>query len=828
MKRIIAALTALMLLMPSALAETWITVSSWAYNDVSNFKKAGMLPESFDDINDFTQPVTRLQTAQILYSAISNVADDLSSYVWSSDYFSDTDDKSALELLNRGIMEGDFSGEYDENGTRLLLFYPDRQLTREEMAVILDRTVEYYFINDQSEISCQEPADYSEISVWAQASVLRMMDMGIISGMDDNMFVPKGALTIEQAISLVYRLYSYLPTGQEADGARLDGKTEETVQTYPNGIEETKKGDMLYLKQDGQTLIEFETDIYSNIYCETVDIRIFAAAQNFYGKTDIYDVAEKTITAKLPYPVYSVDSEYITVKSSVIGPFCFGLYDWNGNKVTDVNYSLKELQQLKSNGFSGLTAEYKSPSGIIYFSDQNDGGSLCAIDSNGENKRKLSDKNCVSRIYCLNDRLYFIAEENGIYSLCSIKTDGTGEIKINDYTKETHDAGIVERYSEYSGTPNDEDILGAAIISKTNDHYDLSRKYNQIISDGDWIYYLSDNKYYADGEYNSICRFKIADNNTIEKEQITDEIISTGSTIQFKNGKMYFLDEKKLSENSYSCIYSSDLYCFDGNSISQLNGDLNVLEYCFFNDSIILFTGDDYDECKSYIINSDGSDPQPMEEINKAKERYIERMEKIKEARDSGETIEWRRESYTLVYDEFSDDTFTVYAILTYTGNNSEKSIFTSDANGNITQLTNKHVDILARYGDILVFCDSDPLASGCRIIRYDMNTGEQRIAADNYYNASASIYLRSYYGKYAYYYDRNLNIWRYDIENDITEEIAPNSGTYKYGAVYDMFGKNDGMYKLDTDGNYCLVTNKEYAANCLYVENGTGKAIHF
>ena len=122
MKRIIAALTALMLLMPSALAETWITVSSWAYNDVSNFKKAGMLPESFDDISDFTQPVTRLQTAQILYSALKHVADDRFTTLYSSNV-SDTDDESALQLASRRIMTAEASNEYDENGIELYYFY---------------------------------------------------------------------------------------------------------------------------------------------------------------------------------------------------------------------------------------------------------------------------------------------------------------------------------------------------------------------------------------------------------------------------------------------------------------------------------------------------------------------------------------------------------------------------------------------------------------------------------------------------------------------------------------------------------------------------------
>ena len=816
MKRIIAALTALMLLMPSALAETWITVSSWAYNDVSNFKKAGMLPESFDDISDFTQPVTRLQTAQILYSALSNVADN--KFI-SNNYFNifcDTDDESVLHLAARGIMTGEFSEERDENGLRCYFFYPDRLITREEMATILDRSFANFLSSNISYNYCAEPADYSEISDWAKESVINMMSIGIISGIGNNLFAPKDTLTIEQAISLVYRLYSYLPTGQEADGARLDGKTEETVQTYSNGIEETKKGNMLYLKQNGQILTEFETDIYSNIYCATVNGKILAAAQNRYGKTDIYDVSEKEISVKLPYPVYSVDSEYITVKSSVIGPFSFGLYDWNGNKVTDINYSLEELQQLKSNGFSSLTAQYNSPSGMIYFSDWNDGGSLCSIDSNGENKRKLSDKNCISRIYYLNDRLYYIAEENGIYSLYSVKTDGTGEVKITEYSQKTDSFSLLSRYIMYDGIANNGTRDGMLYSTKYDSKYTMNEQsYTQLATDGEWIYYL-DNK----GTYNSIYRFKINYDNTVEKEQISEDILSTGTFVQFKDGKIYFLDEKKIIENEQNGSFT-DLYCFDGNILKKINGDLPVVYFGFCDEKLVIFSGTSFAEFTPYILNLDGSNPQIMENIKAAQDEYKQNFYDKQKALKNGEDY-IDDSSHKYILNEYSNDKYTIYTVYD-NSNKNNSSTYVRDFNENEALVFNGYHPILTLNNDNIIYIESDINTKSSYLIIYNISTQEHRVVARNYYD-----YLQTVKDNYIIYYDRNLNIWRYDIENDITEEIAPNSGTYKYGAVYDMFGKNDGMYKLDTDGNYCLVTNKEYAANCLYVENGTGKAIHF
>ena len=72
MKRIITALftAAILVASVSANAAPWITVSTWAYNSVSNFKNAGLLPDSFDNVDDYTQSITRVQLAELLRSAL--------------------------------------------------------------------------------------------------------------------------------------------------------------------------------------------------------------------------------------------------------------------------------------------------------------------------------------------------------------------------------------------------------------------------------------------------------------------------------------------------------------------------------------------------------------------------------------------------------------------------------------------------------------------------------------------------------------------------------------------------------------------------------------
>lgn len=824
MKRVISVLLIVMMLSPFAVsAQTWITVSSWAYNDVSNFKKEGMLPESLDETGDFTKPVTRMQFAEILYSALTNVADStLMGNVHSLAGFADTDDQKVLYLYWRGIMEGENTGEFDEYGMPVCYFYPDRLLTREEMAVIMDRTVEWFLRYDFNEGSYELPADYDEISDWAKESTIRMMSIGLISGVGENRFAPKDNLTIEQAISIVYRLYSHLPTAQAADGANIEGDTETEVQTYSNGVVETKMGNMLYLNYNGQRLMEFETDIYANIFCETVDGKMYAAAQNCYGKTDIYDLSQQTITAKIPYPIYNVDSEYIIAKSSVIGPFSFGLYDWSGDQVTDVKYSQSELEELKNNNFQLGTAEYKSPSGMIYFSDWNDNGSVCVIDSNGENKRKLSDKKCTSRIYYADGRIYFEADDNGKSALYSIKTDGTGEVKISEYTNQSFWTILNDSYVVCDEVPTDRNSSGMLTYTKYNYDYSINSKGSRMAKYGEWIYYLSYNNNDVPGAYNSICRFRITDDNEVEKEKITDDIIYSGFSAQFIDGKMYFLDEKERMENSETGTLYSDLYCFDGDKVTKINGDMGVVDYCFYNDKLVMFVGDGYDNYVTYSAELDGSNPQVMEDVEAAKERYKEEQNKMNEELNNGG--QWS-ETDTYAYEDISDDKFTVYSVSKIVLNNEEieshENVYIRDTQGNETKISDTGMSIMARYGDILIYSENEGLINNS-VISYDMNTGKKRVIADNKYLQMTNI------EQYIFFYDKNLNIWRYDISTDTLEEIAPNSGSDKYGKVADLFGKNDGMYKIDTNGNYTLVTNKEYAANSIYVENGTGKTLMF
>ncbi|MDR1328832.1 MAG: S-layer homology domain-containing protein, partial [Oscillospiraceae bacterium] len=83
-------------------------------------------------------------------------------------------------------------------------FAPDMQITREQMAAMLNNYVEFAKITLASG-SGPAFADAGEISSWASAAVRKMADAGIIAGVGDNKFAPKLTASRAEVATLLAR-----------------------------------------------------------------------------------------------------------------------------------------------------------------------------------------------------------------------------------------------------------------------------------------------------------------------------------------------------------------------------------------------------------------------------------------------------------------------------------------------------------------------------------------------------------------------------------------------------------------------------------------------
>lgn len=174
--------------------------SAWAKADVERAAELGILAQELQD--KYRQPITRAEfcsLADLLWSKVTG-----SSAAAQTVSFTDTDDAHVLNMAAEGIV----SGVGDSR------FSPDGQLTREQAAVILVRLADT--INDRGGKEHVVPAgtaafaDNGSISGWALEAVGRVQAGGVMSGVGENMFSPKGNYTREQAVITVMRIYDLL------------------------------------------------------------------------------------------------------------------------------------------------------------------------------------------------------------------------------------------------------------------------------------------------------------------------------------------------------------------------------------------------------------------------------------------------------------------------------------------------------------------------------------------------------------------------------------------------------------------------------------------
>ena len=101
-----------------------------------------------------------------------------------------------------GIINGD-------NGN----FGKGRSITREDMCTMVARAAEKYNINLKTQYSADLFDDYNNISDYAQDSVTKLQTAGIINGMGDGTFAPKGEVTRAMAAKVIYEIVQLIVKG---------------------------------------------------------------------------------------------------------------------------------------------------------------------------------------------------------------------------------------------------------------------------------------------------------------------------------------------------------------------------------------------------------------------------------------------------------------------------------------------------------------------------------------------------------------------------------------------------------------------------------------
>ena len=181
-------------------------ISPWAKDSVAMAEKINLIQPG--ENYNYTAFITREEFCGLIFSYIRNAAEILDSPA-AAVPFTDTNN-AHIGILNLwGIIKGKSETE----------FAPNDSLTREEAAAILCRLINKIYPGRDATAQYFDFADSGEISEWAMNDIQVICNMGIMQGIGDNRFAPKGLYTTEQAVATLVRVYNNFSKSNDTSNA---------------------------------------------------------------------------------------------------------------------------------------------------------------------------------------------------------------------------------------------------------------------------------------------------------------------------------------------------------------------------------------------------------------------------------------------------------------------------------------------------------------------------------------------------------------------------------------------------------------------------------
>lgn len=168
----------------------------WAESDIQNMIKKNVVQVGGDNKFYPNREITRAEFAVFLVRTLG-----LGENVQGSKNFKDvTSDKSyyreVLAAANSGIVAGVSADRFN----------PDAKITRQEMAVMLDRALKYAKVSVQpNQALINKFADGKQIAAWAKNSVSVAVATNLIGGRENNSFAPKSFASRAEAVVILHR-----------------------------------------------------------------------------------------------------------------------------------------------------------------------------------------------------------------------------------------------------------------------------------------------------------------------------------------------------------------------------------------------------------------------------------------------------------------------------------------------------------------------------------------------------------------------------------------------------------------------------------------------
>lgn len=180
------------------------SVSSWALPEYTKAANAGIVTHNVVSKN-LKESITREEFCELSVALYERLTDK-SPITKQENPFTDTDNPAVVRAYYYNLVSGTSPDE----------FSPDRCVTRQEMAKMIENLLKASGVGYEADISGKLPLfnDSNQISQWAIPSVGAVTKYAIMNGSDGN-FNPNGNATREQAILSTYRTYEKFSDGNE-------------------------------------------------------------------------------------------------------------------------------------------------------------------------------------------------------------------------------------------------------------------------------------------------------------------------------------------------------------------------------------------------------------------------------------------------------------------------------------------------------------------------------------------------------------------------------------------------------------------------------------
>ncbi len=196
--------------------------SQWAEDTISQAISHELTTEKV--LSDYQKPITREEFSEVAVNLYKALGGEVEEEIHENP-FVDTNNPIILQAYNLGIING-------KSGT---IFAPDEPISRQELSVMLVRTIKA--IDSEFQPVTKEDMfflDMNEIATWAKEEIHYLFEQGIIKGVGALSIDPTGLTTREQAIVLTMRAYeSYDRIIRQAD-ALIVAQTSEARSLDPH------------------------------------------------------------------------------------------------------------------------------------------------------------------------------------------------------------------------------------------------------------------------------------------------------------------------------------------------------------------------------------------------------------------------------------------------------------------------------------------------------------------------------------------------------------------------------------------------------------------